>query len=1047
MPNLTGQSIGRYHILEQLGEGGMATVYKAYDTRLERNVAFKVLRTDLFGQAILDQVLKRFEREAKSLAKLSHPNIVNILDYGEYEGNPYLVMEFLTGGTLKEKLGHAIPWQETIQTLIPVARGLSYAHQHSVIHRDVKPANILMKEGNIPVLTDFGIAKLLEGTDGHTLTASGVGIGTPEYMAPEQGIGASTIDTRADIYSLGVVLYEMITGRKPYIADTPMAVVIKQINDPLPRPTDFVPDLPEGVEHILFKALAKEPSDRYGDMDAFISAMEGILKNVQTAEITTSPTDENTVQKKEPKDISHLSAQTIASQPSETQTKRKRPFFTSARGLLTVFLVVVLGTGGYFAWLKWGSNLSFLFNTDESLDKACFIMTSNDDRSNRNSAIWQGILNATKNTKLQTKIYLSKKSSEETQGTLDTMFKEDCIYVVGNGEWLKEPFLKNAKEKPDIFFVPVDVSYSGTPRPLPENLIEQTFDVHGGAFLAGYLAAGLTQTGKVGTFGGEQTDSAIQFMGGFVDGIQRYNLDHDAEIEVYGWDPETRTGSFAEDFYNRDAHTLQAMNLIQKEIDIIFIVSTLDASQDIFSSGVLTDNREVKIISTGWDWKSSLAATGQDYLVFASVIKEDGLMVAEALGQLVSGNYDNTQIIGRLDNGGVAFIYNDATDNQLKTDLDRLWEEIAGVSKSSLDQNSSISTTQVTALDLIETNRILWAESPHADKEAFAFTRWNDSDPAEIQIECAKCHSMTGFQDYLGADGSLPESVDASVPAGEVLECGTCHLNTDAYEIRGLESVLFSSGARLSFSSNNPNNLCISCHQGRSSKNLVDENIGINELDTPNNDLVFQNPHYGLAGANLFGTEAGGAYEYTERAYAGRYPHVDTFNDCTDCHDPHSTTLNLEICMTCHYEGSFNSPADLRQVRMPDLSYGSRVDYDGDGDVSEGIYGEIETLKQFLLPAIQTYSRQHTGKAIGIREDIYPYFYIDTNRDSSIQDDEAISENRMAPWTPRLLRAAYNYLWVVKDQGNYTHNPHYTIQILYDTLDDLGADVSTMRRP
>ena len=282
MSNLTGQSIGRYHILEQLGEGGMATVYKAYDTRLERNVAVKVLRTDQFVPAQLQMVLQRFEREAKSLAKLSNPNIVNILDFGEHEGMPYLVMEYLPGGTLKQKLGQVIPWQQAIRTLLPVAHGLAYAHQHGVIHRDVKPANILLSESDAPVLTDFGIAKLLEGTDGHTLTGSGVGIGTPEYMAPEQGIGASTIDNRADIYSLGIVLYEMVAGRKPYIADTPMAVVLKQMTDPLPRPTEFVPDLPEGVEHILLKALAKEPENRYPEMNSMIAAMENVLAKAQT---------------------------------------------------------------------------------------------------------------------------------------------------------------------------------------------------------------------------------------------------------------------------------------------------------------------------------------------------------------------------------------------------------------------------------------------------------------------------------------------------------------------------------------------------------------------------------------------------------------------------------------------------------------------------------------------------------------------------------------------------------------------------------------------
>ena len=288
MSNLTGQSIGRYHILEQLGEGGMATVYKAYDTRLERHVAVKVLRTDQFIPAQLHMVLQRFEREAKSLAKLSNPNIVNILDFGECEGMPYLVMEYLPGGTLKKKLGSVVPWREALHILLPVAHGLAYAHSHGVIHRDVKPANILMNEDDRPILTDFGIAKLLETPGGHTLTGSGVGIGTPEYMAPEQGIGANAIDERADVYSLGIVLYEMVTGRKPYIADTPMAVVLKQMTDPLPHPTDFVPDLPEGVEHILFKALAKEPENRYADMNAMIAAMNALLAETIRVEVPIS---------------------------------------------------------------------------------------------------------------------------------------------------------------------------------------------------------------------------------------------------------------------------------------------------------------------------------------------------------------------------------------------------------------------------------------------------------------------------------------------------------------------------------------------------------------------------------------------------------------------------------------------------------------------------------------------------------------------------------------------------------------------------------------
>ena len=270
MSNLTGQHVGRYHIVEQLGEGGMASVYKAYDTRLERYVAVKVIRVENDRDA---SFLKRFEREAKALAKLSHPNIVHINDYGDQDGMPYVVMDYLPGGTLKQKMGQALPYYEAARLLAPVARALDHAHRNGIIHRDVKPANILMTSGGEPMLSDFGIAKILEGEQTSELTGTGVGIGTPEYMAPEQGAGGK-IDERADVYALGVVFYELVTGRKPFKADTPMAVVIKHMTEPLPRPSSFVSTLPEGVEHIIYKAMAKKPEDRYQTMAQFARALE-----------------------------------------------------------------------------------------------------------------------------------------------------------------------------------------------------------------------------------------------------------------------------------------------------------------------------------------------------------------------------------------------------------------------------------------------------------------------------------------------------------------------------------------------------------------------------------------------------------------------------------------------------------------------------------------------------------------------------------------------------------------------------------------------------
>jgi len=293
MTNLIGMSVGRYRIIEKLGEGGMATVYRAFDSRLERDVAVKVIRRDAFSQEMIDRVLKRFEREAKTLAKLNHPNIVDIIDYGEFEGNPYLVMPYMPGGTLKSRLGRAMDWQEAVRLLRPIATALAYAHEMGVIHRDIKPANILITASGEPKLTDFGIAKILEVQEGQTLTGTGVGIGTPEYMAPEQGMGHE-IDARADIYSLGVVFYELVTGRKPFIADTPMAVVVKHLNDPLPRPSEFVTDLSEEVERIIYKTMAKDPTDRYQSMNGVISA----FKALERAQVT--PLKFDTHRKPEP---------------------------------------------------------------------------------------------------------------------------------------------------------------------------------------------------------------------------------------------------------------------------------------------------------------------------------------------------------------------------------------------------------------------------------------------------------------------------------------------------------------------------------------------------------------------------------------------------------------------------------------------------------------------------------------------------------------------------------------------------------------------------
>lgn len=267
-----GQTVGRYQIIEPLGVGGMATVYKAFQPSLEREVALKVLRPGFADDA---EFFQRFQREARSIARLRHPNIVQVFDFEPIDGRYILAMEFLEGGTLKERVtalaakGERLSHDETARIVGEVAAALSYGHEIGIIHRDVKPSNVMLASRDRAVVTDFGIAKIMGG-EGQTQT--GVGIGTPEYMAPEQGTGAG-VDHRADIYSLGVMAYEMLTGRVPFIADTPLAIVLAHMRDPLPLPSTVDPTVPAAAERVLMKALAKEAKDRHASATEFADAL------------------------------------------------------------------------------------------------------------------------------------------------------------------------------------------------------------------------------------------------------------------------------------------------------------------------------------------------------------------------------------------------------------------------------------------------------------------------------------------------------------------------------------------------------------------------------------------------------------------------------------------------------------------------------------------------------------------------------------------------------------------------------------------------------
>jgi eukaryotic-like serine/threonine-protein kinase len=275
---LVGHTLGTYQLVERLGQGGMATVYRAYEPTLDRYVAIKILPQFFARDRNFTQ---RFRREARAVAQLDHPNIVAIHNYGEEGGITYIAMRLVEGGTLKQVRGQAYPPDRAIKLIQPIARALDYAHKRGIIHRDIKPANILIAEGDWPMLADFGLAKMAEASQ--KLTGTGVGVGTPMYMSPEQGQGIN-VDHRTDIYSLGIMLYEMLTGDVPFRADTPMGVVIKHITAPMPMPRSINPDIPEPLERIILKATAKSPDQRFQTANEMSEVLELMLHQLMVTE-------------------------------------------------------------------------------------------------------------------------------------------------------------------------------------------------------------------------------------------------------------------------------------------------------------------------------------------------------------------------------------------------------------------------------------------------------------------------------------------------------------------------------------------------------------------------------------------------------------------------------------------------------------------------------------------------------------------------------------------------------------------------------------------
>jgi serine/threonine-protein kinase len=329
--------IGRYQVLEEIGRGGMATVYRALDPRIQREVAIKVMTQDLLQEANLKA---RFEREAQTIATLEHPAIVPVYDFGEEDARPYLVMRLMSGGTLGDRLDKgSLPISDTVTILERIGSALERAHQKGIVHRDLKPSNIMFDEYGDAFLADFGIARLTESAV--TLTGNSV-IGTPAYMSPEQIHGDKSIDGRSDIYALGVICFEMLTGQRPYQDSTPTKVMMKHIMDPIPEIREVNPDLPNGVEVVISRTMAKEPEERYssaGELTDSLSTFASLAQVdiVERKAPSTVPETEFDAQDAEPVPSTVVEESTPAKEEIiSEETSISKPAFASQEPALSL---------------------------------------------------------------------------------------------------------------------------------------------------------------------------------------------------------------------------------------------------------------------------------------------------------------------------------------------------------------------------------------------------------------------------------------------------------------------------------------------------------------------------------------------------------------------------------------------------------------------------------------------------------------------------------------------------------------------------------------
>ncbi len=823
------QTVGRYEIKSELGRGGMATVYRGYDPRFQREVAVKVLPREFLHDP---SFRARFEREAQTIAALEHSAIVPVYDFGEEEGQPYLIMRLMTGGTLAERMGAGLlPLTEVARIFNRIAPALDRAHSKGIVHRDLKPGNILFDDDNNPYVSDFGIAKLTQASAAFTGSAI---VGTPAYMSPEQARGEKNIDGRSDIYALGAILFQMLTGKFPYEADTPMGMVVKHITEPPPRILEAKPDLPPECETVIQQAMAKSRDERYSTASGMAKALETIAQDTLVARKPAQLEAETT---------------TIASQPAQAEREQRAHEKAEAERI---------------AALK-----------------------AEQER-------------------------LARKKAEDERAARERAQQEPL-----------------AREKAE----------------------------------AERIAALKAEEERVAREKAEQ-------------------------------ERLTREKTEQERLAREEAeHAAQAL--------------------------LPTPGRKPlrKIPFAAWAGMAAL-----------------GLLIVGVVFFTALGNGNSLFSAART-----------ATPTLTVSPITKPATMTPKPLTPALTASPTVVPSMATPPSPVATPTLSISLAGHGGASTESFRHWDGE--GEVPAGCARCHSAMGLATFIenGVNIAVP-------PATSGFLCANCHDDLTQFTRRTLDKVPFPSGAVLTFGPGEDANLCIACHQGRESTTGVDKaiaDIKDDEIRTKDdgqgnqvNVLSFRNIHYFAAGATLFGDAAKGAYEYEGQMYLGQFAHGDLGpTQCVECHNVHTLEVKVDLCQNCHK--NVKTVEDLKGVRGPS----SDKDYDGDGQVEEGIYGELDPFREKLYAAIQVYAKGKAGAVIVYDAASYPYFFLDANGDGNPDKNDAGAAIGYSNWTPRLLKAAYNYQYSQKDPGAFAHNGRYAIQVLYDSIKDIGGNTSKMTRP